>query len=323
LDEACASGSRELANAQALGDFDLSIVTRNALAVVHYFRSDYSRAVELADDNLAASPVESIRKDFGITTPASVQDRVWLIMSHAELGRFSEAATHEMEAIRLAGSTRLAYGIGLAHRAAARLRLLKGDWEKARSLIEHWIDVARAGNIVLQFPTAFASSAWVLAELGEASEALERLEEGEQAIEHQAASGVIVNRGTVYHALGRACLLLGRLDEAHRLAERAVESSSSQLGFAAHAVHLLGDIATHPERLDAETGEGHYRRALALAEPRGMRPLIAHCNLGLAKLYRSTGQHRSAEKHLSTATVMYRDMDMPFWLERAAQETKG
>ncbi|MGH7333973.1 MAG: double zinc ribbon domain-containing protein [Candidatus Rokuibacteriota bacterium] len=66
----------------------------------------------------------------------------------------------------------------------------------------------------------------------------------------------------------------------------------------------------------AERGEAHYRQALALAEPRGMRPLIAHCHLGLGKLYRCTDKREQAHEHLTTATAMYRDMDMRFWLEQ-------
>jgi hypothetical protein len=50
------------------------------------------------------------------------------------------------------------------------------------------------------------------------------------------------------------------------------------------ALQLLRDVATHPDRFDAESGEADYRRALALAGPRGMRPLVAHCHLGLGKL---------------------------------------
>ena len=87
-------------------------------------------------------------------------------------------------------------------------------------------------------------------------------------------------------------------------------------------MQLLGDIATHPERFDAERGESHYRQALALAEPRGMRPLVAHCNLGLSKLYRRTGRREQAQEHLTTATDMYREMDMSFWLEQAEAETR-
>jgi len=86
---------------------------------------------------------------------------------------------------------------------------------------------------------------------------------------------------------------------------------------------LLGDIATHADRFDAASGEGHYRKALALAEPRGMRPLIAHCHLGLGKLYRRTGQREQAQGHLTTATTMYREMVMTYWLEQAETEMAG
>jgi predicted protein tyrosine phosphatase len=91
----------------------------------------------------------------------------------------------------------------------------------------------------------------------------------------------------------------------------------------AHALHLLGDIATHPDRFDADTGEAHYRQALALAEPRGMRPLVAHCHLGLGKLSRRTGKQQQAQEHLATAASMYREMNMLFWPEQAAAEMTG
>ena len=41
-----------------------------------------------------------------------------------------------------------------------------------------------------------------------------------------------------------------------------------------------------------------------------MRPLVAHCHLGLGKLYRRTGKREQAQEHLTTATTMYREMDM-------------
>jgi len=90
----------------------------------------------------------------------------------------------------------------------------------------------------------------------------------------------------------------------------------------AHALHLLGDIATHPDRFDAKGGEAHYRQALVLAEPRGMRPLIAHCHLGLGKIFRRNGKRKQAQEHLATATTMYRDMGMTYWLEQAEAEVR-
>jgi len=118
-------------------------------------------------------------------------------------------------------------------------------------------------------------------------------------------------------------LMLGRLDEAKRLGDRAIESSLSHRGYAAFALHLLGDVATHPDRFDAESGGAHYRQALALAEPRGMRPLVAHCHLGLGKLSRRTGKREQAREHLTIATTMYREMDMRFWLAQAEAEMQS
>ena len=48
-----------------------------------------------------------------------------------------------------------------------------------------------------------------------------------------------------------------------------------------------------------------------------MRPLVAHCHLGLGKLYRRTAKRQEVQEHLVTATAMYREMDMRFWLEQA------
>jgi len=114
-------------------------------------------------------------------------------------------------------------------------------------------------------------------------------------------------------------LLLGRTNKARLLGEHALESSPSRAGFAAYALHLLGDVATHPDEFDAGRGEARYREALALAEPRGMRPLVTHCHLGLGKLFRRTRKQQDALDHLTAASTMYREMDMPFWLRQAAE----
>jgi len=57
-------------------------------------------------------------------------------------------------------------------------------------------------------------------------------------------------------------------------------------------------------------GETHYRKALALAEPRGMRPLVAHCHLGLGRLYERAGKSGEAQEHLTSALSMYGEMDI-------------
>ena len=47
---------------------------------------------------------------------------------------------------------------------------------------------------------------------------------------------------------------------------------------------------------------------------------MAHCHLGLGKLYRRTIKREQAQEHLATATTMYREMGMTYWLEKAERE---
>jgi class 3 adenylate cyclase/tetratricopeptide (TPR) repeat protein len=316
LDEAVVTGNRALEIARRAGDLRLRILSTSYLEQAHYYRGEYEHVVEFATDNLATLPADWVHEYFGMAVPASIFGRAWLIMSLAELGRFAEAAKYGAEAIQLAEPTQHPHTIGWAHLAASMLHLSKGDWAKARLLLEHWINMRQTLDIAVLLPSAVASYAWALAQIGEASEALSRVREAEELLERQAATGIVGHRRWAYHAVSRAYLLLGRLDEAGRLGCRSVESSQRPPGFTAHALRLLGDLSTHPDQFDAENGEAHYRQALALAELHGMRPLVAHCHLGLAKLYRRTGKAEHARENLAVATTMYRAMDMDFWLEQ-------
>ena len=113
-----------------------------------------------------------------------------------------------------------------------------------------------------------------------------------------------------------------RIEDAFEFAGRALTLAreNSQRRNETRALRLLGDAtACHDP---SEHADGYYRKALALADELGMRPLVAHCYLGLGKLYRRTGMPEQAQAHLTVATTLYREMDMPFWLENAQAETK-
>ena len=317
MDEALQAGTRAREIARRLGDLKLLIPATTILQQVHFYRGEHERVTALATENLALLPAKSVAEDFGLATPPAVYDRGRLILSLAELGRFAEAAELEALALRLAAQTQHAYTIGWAHLAASWVHLLKGDWALASPGVEHAAAVLRTGNVVPLLPLAVGLSAWGLAQLGDAGEALSRLREGEQLLERHALSGQTGTLGWFYAGLGRAALLLGRLEHARRLADRALEFSPRQPGFAAHALQVLGDIASHPDQFDAKRGEAHYRQALTLAEPRGMRPVVAHCHLGLGRLHRRKGGRNLADEHLTTATTMYREMGMRFWQAQA------
>jgi tetratricopeptide (TPR) repeat protein len=126
-------------------------------------------------------------------------------------------------------------------------------------------------------------------------------------------------------AVQRVYLLAGRLDEAREHALQALDLARQQKarGQEADTLFALGNVRADASSPDDQEAEKAYREVLALAEPRGMRPLIAHCHLGLGKLYRRTGSQQKAQDHLAVATTLYREMDMRFWLENAKPEVGG
>jgi class 3 adenylate cyclase/DNA-binding SARP family transcriptional activator len=317
VDQALAAGYRASAVAGRLGDLRLRIVTTSLLVQVHHAAGHYDQVIELATGNLAALPADWVHETLGLGGPPSVWDRGCLIQSLAERGRFAEAASYEAEMIRIAEPTQHAFTISMALFAASVFHMLKGDWAQALSRIERWVALARTGKFSFHLSWGVAASAWPMAQLGDANEALNRILEAEALLERLAAGRIRASLAWFYCSLGRACLLLGRLDEAGRFGDRALEFCSSQPGFEAHTLHLLGDVATHPDQFDAARGEGHYRQALAIAERLAMPPLVAHCHLGLGKLCLRTGAREQAQQHIATATTMYRDLGITHWLEQA------
>jgi hypothetical protein len=124
--------------------------------------------------------------------------------------------------------------------------------------------------------------------------------------------------GLVAH-LGEAYLLAGRSADASPQARQALERARDlkQRGHEAYALRLLGEIAAQHQPPAAEVAAVAYRHAMTPADALGMRPLAAHCHLGLGTLYAQTRRPEPARAELSAAMALSRAMDMTFWLSRA------
>jgi tetratricopeptide (TPR) repeat protein len=123
-------------------------------------------------------------------------------------------------------------------------------------------------------------------------------------------------------SLAEAYLLAGRIDDAADAGQQALVLARErrQRIFEAAALAMLGDICARRPLEAPDDAEAHYRQALALAEPAGLRPLAARIHLGLGTLYARAGRSEVAHEELGIAATMFRDMDMPLWLTRADRE---
>jgi tetratricopeptide (TPR) repeat protein len=241
---------------------------------------------------------------------------VWLARTLSDLGAFAEGRRHGEEALRLAtlagrGATPLA-----AHAWLGHLYFAQGDLEHAIRVLEPGLALCRASD----------NRAWLLeimADLGSASALQGRLAEGhtllEEAISESIRTGGLIDLAYGVAWLSEICRLAGRGEEACQHARRALDLARQQKerGNEALALHQLGVVHTHATPPDAALAEAHYCQALALAEELGMRPLQAHCHLGLGTLYAKIDQQEQARAELSAAIELYRSMDMTFWLPQA------
>jgi tetratricopeptide (TPR) repeat protein len=119
--------------------------------------------------------------------------------------------------------------------------------------------------------------------------------------------------------LGEGYLLSGRVEESGALAERALDLSTkhAERGHEAWALKLLGDISLQCKPAKAEEAEDYYRRAYALSHELGMRPLQAHCHVGLSHIYAVDENIEQARGELAAAIDLYRSLEMTFWLPGA------
>jgi tetratricopeptide (TPR) repeat protein len=232
------------------------------------------------------------------------------------LGAFAEGRRHGEEALRLATLEGRAQTPIIAHGCLGCLYLAQGDLEHAIRVLDQGLALCRAAG----------DRNWlqpIAADLGFASVLQGRLAEGrvlvEEAIRENIRTGALGYRSRLVAQLSEVCRLAGHGEAAGQHACQALDLARQQKerGYEALALHQIGVVQAHADPPDVAQSEAHYHQSLALADELGMRPLQAHCHLGLGTLYATTGQHEQARAELSTAIELYRGMEMRFWLPQA------
>ncbi len=321
-DQALELSHRALAIAIGHNDESLQALVGDRLGAIWQEKGDYRQAVEHLSRGVEALQDNRQYK----RTPTGVVVSIWardrLAACLAELGDFAEAMARAEEAGRIAREIDHAPSQLCAYRSLGLVSLRRGDLVQAIPPLEHAVELCRG----IPAPNYFDGSA---ARLGYAYALSGRLPEGvaliEEALANPAAMGGVANHPLFLAYLGEAHLLTGRAGDALEVARRALDLAQRQKerGNEAWVLRLLGEIAAHDDPPDVKSAEDHYRQALARSDELGMRPLVAHCHLGLGKLYRRTGDGAKAEQHLTIARAMYREMGMSFWLEKADTELGG
>ncbi len=317
-DRALESGQRALAIATALDDFPLEVTTNYYLGLACHSLGQYRRGADILRRNMEALTGETLQQRFGTTGFQSVFARGWFVWCLAELGEFAEAAACGDEGVRIAEAANEPFSLIQAYLGIGGLRLWAGDADRAIPPLERALVLCETAHIRVLIPRVAASLGHAYTVSGRVGEALPLLE---RAVQQAFSMPVIFMQATVLIWLGEAYLAAGRPDDATEPALRALEHARQhkERGHEAWTLRLLAEISAHRDPPDVDSAEAGYRQAIALAEQLEMRPLVAHCHLGLGRLGRRAGRGQATE-HLATAIASFRDLNMRFWLEKAEEE---
>jgi tetratricopeptide (TPR) repeat protein len=310
---------RALVIATRLGDVPLRMRASTFLGLRHQTAGEYREGVEFLRRAAEALQLhERFGGVFGGAGLLSVSARERLAWCLAELGEFEEAMARGEEAVRIAREFDHPYSLAYAHRSLGLISLRRGDAASAILPLERAVEACRVSRMRNPFDIVAGHLGYAYALVGRLPEGVTLLEE---ALADPEATGT-PNHPLLLAYLGEAHLRAGRREDALEVARRALDLAHRQKerGNEAWVLRLLGEITAQADPPDQESAQAHYRQALARADELGMRPLAAHCHLGLGKLYRRVGKRELAQEHLTTATTMYRGMDMRFWLEQAEAE---
>jgi class 3 adenylate cyclase/tetratricopeptide (TPR) repeat protein len=308
------SGRRAVAVAAAAADRGLEAVASLFLGQAYYVIGDFQEARSLLERAINLLQGDLILRRLGMLALPSVLARAWLAWALAEVGEFDTAQAGADEAVRIAAAVNQPWSLIFGYLADGVVCLRKGEIARATSALEGALDLCRRSNVPLWDPFAAAHLGYAYQLAGRAADAHTVLTD----VMHRDATGVLIlGRALRVAYASEACLRVGQDSEALALAARSLELSRKygERGHEAWTLRCHADI--HAHRNSPATAGDFYQQSLRLADMLGMRPLVAHCHLGLGKLHAKLGDRTRAREHLETCLLLYRQMKMQHWPEQA------
>ena len=311
-DRALEYGERAQAITEALRDFSLEVATNAYVGQIHLVRGDYRAATAMFRKNVEALVGDLTQERFGLPQLPAVHSRLCLVVSLAELGEFAEGIVRGQESIRIAESIEQPLNLTVAVSGLGRLYLRKGDLELAIPILERGVELSRTWNLGIWFPPVASALGSAYAAAGRPADALPLLRE---SVERTAAMRLLSAQSPALTALGEGHVLAGHPAEALEPARQALAlaQQNGERGHEAWALRLLGEIALRSDPADGGQAREWFLRALERAADLGMRPLAAHCHLGLGQAVRLSGASDESDKHFATAAGLVREMGMRPW----------
>ncbi len=259
-------------------------------------------------------------EDAGLIFPIYVSLCSWRSEAYAVLGEFEQALASASEALRMATEIHHFSSLSIANAYLGYVHVVRGNVEMGLPFLERGLAISQEHDLIHGIVGNSLYLGYGLLLLGRRERGLECLARGLG----QLVGGFIPQWTRYATVTASAYLAAGHLSEAHSEITQGLSLATERQarGYLPPLLRLRADVLMR-QRIEDSTGPLQcLEQGLDLAADLGMRPEVAHCHLGFARLHRQQGSREKAEEHMATATAMFRDLGMSFWAARAETELK-
>jgi tetratricopeptide (TPR) repeat protein len=323
LKDALEWGQLALDAAKTLDDAPLRMMTQFFTGQAHVILGNYRHAIELIQDSLdAETDTHGAPKKMRLAGPyvgyvpaLPVLARAWLAWALAEIGDFADALVQGEHAANAAASVDVPLvrahgmlGLGIVH-------VRRGDPMRGVPRLESALQICREADIKGTdiWIAGFLGAGYILA--NRTAEAVSLLCDtlGLAGQTRPTMSAFVLSQ------LAQAYALTGEGKKAVELAQTGVDLARRHdlRGYEAWSLYSLAKIYAVNRPPDARES---YQQALRLAKTLGMRPIETLSHFGLGQLAHQTRDDVTAREEFLTATALFRDLSMQFWVDKTAAE---
>jgi tetratricopeptide (TPR) repeat protein len=304
------AGRQALEIARELDDLGLRVGTSFFMGLAAYAQADYPAAGALFSENITALSGELARERFGmVSLPASVSGS-YLALCLGEQGLFEEAGRTAQQAWELADEAGRPFDRVQARLALGGIWLLRGDATEAIPPLECALQMCHAASVPVLMARAVAALGYAYALGG-------RMEQALELADRCGAEPGEATRATCQRWIAEVLFLAGKHEAARGRAVSLLDHcrASGQRGVEAWTLHLLAVVWMREGALmEAEAG---LDAAAALADSRGMRPLLARCRLSAAELRLAKGDHDRGMLEVRAVAELCMRLGMSQWWHRS------
>ena len=311
--EALTTGERALSLAG--GDERMQLATKMYLARARQARGEFRAAIELFEQILAMLEEKPSDDFHGLPVLPAAFSRSSLAICCAVVGEFEKAAAYAQEAARRADAVGQPDSIMWAYWSIGSVALNKGDCGAAVLVFDRLLDVCSTHDLDAYASRIMAGLGRTMARLGQVREGLALLE---KAVALDETAEPQLTRSLTLIAYVEVLLLAGEFDRAltavtdllrrtRSLGERGAEAHASWLAATIHAVRGA----------DLEAGVELIEAAAVIACELDLLPLLAHCHLGRADLYRRRGLQAEADVYQDRGEKLLDQLAMKPWFTAA------